>query len=302
MQIRAIESFLALYQTHSFSQASRRMYITQQGLSRQIQSLEREVGCQLFTRSHQGTLPTEAAHLLYPHYQAIVQAYQASLAVLDPDSAPRAPVRAGFAYGISSAAPPDFLLEFQRQEPSVQVEIQEWSKEQCIHKLLHRQLDVAFLINPFPEHLFTAVRLAGDRMYAAMHEDNPLAAQSGPLEFSALDQKALITGSPENAMRQFFDYCCALTAIHPHISLASSHNLDVVNAMSSDLGIATLNSAMAFRVTNPKVRIRRLTLPCAGYLYGCVPLYCGPEEPAVRILRFAQDYYARNPIPLYPAP
>ena len=39
MQMRAIESFLALYEDRSFSNASRRLFITQQGLSRQIQAL-----------------------------------------------------------------------------------------------------------------------------------------------------------------------------------------------------------------------------------------------------------------------
>ena len=67
MQMRAIESFLALYEDRSFSKASRRLYITQQGLSRQIQALEKELGRQLFTRGRLGSEPTETAHLLYPY-------------------------------------------------------------------------------------------------------------------------------------------------------------------------------------------------------------------------------------------
>ncbi|BFJ86395.1 nitrogen assimilation transcriptional regulator NAC [Ruthenibacterium sp. TH_2024_36131] len=298
MQMRAIESFLALYEDRSFSKASRRLFITQQGLSRQIQALEKELGNRLFERSHLGVEPTETAHLLYPYYQQIAEIYRASEALLVPAER-RSLLRVGFAFGISSAGDPDFLMEFQRQHPGVLVEIQEWSKAECIRKLLHNQLDVAFLINPFPENLFRTCRVTGDYMYAAMHKTHPLAAEAGPLDFRALDRKILLTGSPENALRQFFDYCCALAQIHPHVRLASSHNLDVVNTMHEDMGIATLNSAMALRVTNPDIRIRRLELPCAGYLYGCVPLYCADESLPAQVLRYAQDHYARHPVPVH---
>ena len=57
--------------------------------------------------------------------------------------------------------------------------------------------------------------------------------------------------------------------------------------MHEDMGIATLNSAMALRVTNPDIRIRRLELPCAGYLYGCVPLYCADESLPAQVLRLS---------------
>ena len=302
MQMRAIESFLALYEARSFSRASRELFITQQGLSRQIQSLEKELGQTLFTRSRSGAEPTEAAHLLFPYYRQIIDLYRTAGALLEPEGARQTTLRVAFAYGISSGGGSDFLLDFQRLYPEWQVEIQEWSKEQCIRKLLHNQLDAAFLINPFPENLFRTWRLTGDHMYAAMHKSHPLAAEDGPLDFRALDGARLMTGSPENAMRQFFDYCCVLSQVRPQIRLASGHNLDVVNTMAEDMGIATLNSAMALRVTNGDVRIRRLELPCAGYLYGCIPLYCADDAPAAVLMNFAQDHFARHPLPTYPGP
>lgn len=259
------------------------------------------MGQTLFDRSRMGAQPTEAAHRLYPYYRQILELYRASQQALGTGKGERQKLCIGFAYGIASGGGADYLLEYQRRHPEVQVEIQEWSKEQCIQKLLHNRLDVAFLINPFPGNLFRTSRIATDHMYAAMHKTHPLAAEEGPLEFRALAGEALITGSPENAMRQFFDYCCVLTQIHPRISLASSHNLDIINTMAENIGVATLNSAMALRVTNPDVRIRRLILPCEGYLCGCVPLYCGEDDLPARLIQYAQRYYALHPIPAYPA-
>lgn len=301
MNLRTIEAFLVLYEERSFTKASRRLFLTQQGLSRQIQSLEKKLGRQLFERGRLGAEPTETAHTLYPYYRQINDLYQASSAALESAPGRRAPLRVGFAIGISSAGDPEFLLEFQHIHPELLVEIQEWSKERCIRKLLQGQLDVAFLVNPLPENLFQSVRITTDQMYAAMHKDNPLAAEQGLMDFRALDRKPLLTGSPENALRQFFDYCCVLDQIHPQIRLASSHNLDMINSMQEDIGIATLNSAMALRVTNPDVRIRRLKLPCEGYLYGCVPLYCTADAPGMALVEFARKYYVQHPVMLHPS-
>ena len=73
VQIKVIEAFLTLYEARSFSRASRSLFITQQGLSRQIRALEGEVGQTLFDRSRMGAQPTEAAHRLYPYYRQILE-------------------------------------------------------------------------------------------------------------------------------------------------------------------------------------------------------------------------------------
>lgn len=179
MQMRAIEAFLILYEERSFTKASRRLFLTQQGLSRQIQSLEKELGRQLFERGRMGAEPTETAHMLYPYYHQINEIYQASAAVLESAPGRSLPLRVGFAIGISSAGDPDFLLEYQRLHPELVVEIQEWSKDRCIRKLLQGKLDVAFLVNPFPENLFRSVRIASDHMYAAMHKAIPWRPSGG---------------------------------------------------------------------------------------------------------------------------
>lgn len=302
MQIRTIESFLTLYRERNFSRASRRLFITQQGLSRQILSLEKELGQTLFERSRVGAEPTEAAHRLYPYYNQMLELYKASMAVLRSAPERRPVLRAGLAYGIASGGGPDFLLSFQKFHPEVELEVQEWSKEQCIHKLLHNLLDIAFLINPFPENLFRAEILTGDNMYVAMYRTHPLANSREPLDFRLLDRQTLITGSPENAMRQLFDYCCALTGIQPRIHMASSYNLDFVNAMKENVGLATLNSSMALRVVNPDIHIRQLILPCAGYLYGCVQTYNAGNSLAEQLLEYTRAYYVSHPLPVYTGP
>lgn len=53
LELRHLRAFVAVAEDLSFSRAARRLFITQPALSRQIRSLERFVGCDLFRRSTQ---------------------------------------------------------------------------------------------------------------------------------------------------------------------------------------------------------------------------------------------------------
>ena len=68
MQIKIVHSFLELYKTGNISRTSSQLYMTQQGLSRQIKALEEELGVILFIRNSDGVTPTEICDKLYPYF------------------------------------------------------------------------------------------------------------------------------------------------------------------------------------------------------------------------------------------
>ena len=60
MEIRQLKYFLKVAEALNFSEASRRLYITQSTLSQQISHLEQEIGLPLFERNSHGVYLTEA--------------------------------------------------------------------------------------------------------------------------------------------------------------------------------------------------------------------------------------------------
>ncbi|WP_456697690.1 LysR family transcriptional regulator [Aeromicrobium sp. P5_D10] len=64
MEIRQFEYFVAIVREGSISRASRRLHVSQPALSKQIQSLEHELGVQLLTRVPEGVVPTDAGQRL----------------------------------------------------------------------------------------------------------------------------------------------------------------------------------------------------------------------------------------------
>ena len=66
MRIESLQYFLEVAKTGSFSLAARQLYVSQQGLSKAIQSLERELGVSLFERTGKRIRLTDAGRDLVP--------------------------------------------------------------------------------------------------------------------------------------------------------------------------------------------------------------------------------------------
>ena len=64
MNTKDLKCFEAVYQEKSISRAARRLYITPQGLGKNIRTLEAELETVLFERTKQGMRPTQGADFL----------------------------------------------------------------------------------------------------------------------------------------------------------------------------------------------------------------------------------------------
>ena len=61
MELRQLEYFRQIADTHSFNEAARHLNMSQPPLSYQIHQLEEELGVQLFERTSKGVILTNAA-------------------------------------------------------------------------------------------------------------------------------------------------------------------------------------------------------------------------------------------------
>lgn len=73
MRISDLQYFLKVAELHSISKAAEQLYITQQGLSRIIGSIEKELGVILFSRGTNSIELTEIGQAVLTHAKAMVQ-------------------------------------------------------------------------------------------------------------------------------------------------------------------------------------------------------------------------------------
>lgn len=73
MELRQIEFFLQLYKDRNVTVASQNLYISQQGMSKSIANLEKEIGFPLFKRSVSGVEARE----LHIYFRTVMESYTA---------------------------------------------------------------------------------------------------------------------------------------------------------------------------------------------------------------------------------
>lgn len=296
MHIRYIESFLVLYEEGNISKACQKLFITQQGLSRQIQTVEKELGTILFERAKSGVVPTEVCMKIHPHFRTIYDQFIQSKQIVSHHQADtKKPITIAFAYGISQGLNTDVIMDFQRKNPDIHFKIKEWSKSVCMEKLKNNDIDMALLVNPFDMNLFDTTRLTEGYMYVALHRDHPLANKE-TIDFGQLDKETIITGSEENALRELFDHYCDQLDIQPNIMFSSSYSLDIINSSTDQSIMATVTPIMAQKITNPNIRVIRLLTPEPGFLYLCLSKTKKRTKDLNQIRSFIKEYFSHIPV------
>ena len=82
MDIRRIEYFIRVAETLNFSEAAKKLHISHQALSRQIQILEQEAGVRLLERTTTRVSLTEVGQKLYDLYVPVLDSMHRAQAEL----------------------------------------------------------------------------------------------------------------------------------------------------------------------------------------------------------------------------
>lgn len=146
MEIRHLQSFIAIVEEGSISAASRRCHVSQPALSQQLQALEEELGEALLHRRPRGVELTSAGELLLAHARAML----AQAERLREEFQERRELETGvLAFGIiPTLAPyllPQFLGTFRKAHPGIAMTVSEDRTEQLVPKVASGELEFAIL-------------------------------------------------------------------------------------------------------------------------------------------------------------
>ncbi|WP_160008122.1 LysR family transcriptional regulator [Rhizobium sp. 18055] len=134
-------SFLTVLQQGSLSAAARELGLTQPTIGRHVDALEQAIGAELFTRSPNGLLPTDAALELQPYAETLAAT---SAALLRTASSRRdrvsGTVRISASEIIGVEVLPPILADLQEAYPDLQIEL---SASDAIEDLVNREADIA---------------------------------------------------------------------------------------------------------------------------------------------------------------
>jgi len=199
MDFLQIKYFITAASCLNFSKAADQLYITQPALSRQINSIEKELNIQLFIRIGHELRLTPAAKLLYREFLQLYERYE--------DSVERANtiqhgVTGKLSIGVLDGIRiddifPNLLKAFSSEYPEVEIDLSYQDMSNLISNLYEGILDMAFS----PQHevekhtYLDYKKIADSKSFLAMHESHPLADKKY-IRFAELEDETFIILKP----------------------------------------------------------------------------------------------------------
>lgn len=141
MELRQLKYFLGVAKALNFSEAARKLCITQSTLSQQVRQLEDELGCPLFLRDSHSVVLTEEGCALLPLAERTVQdADECRTLVLDLQKMVTGELRIGLTSSFSVLFT-DTMRAFLKQYPGVKLHVFYKTAGELVEMLRHHEVD-----------------------------------------------------------------------------------------------------------------------------------------------------------------
>jgi DNA-binding transcriptional LysR family regulator len=145
MHPRLLKTFLAVARTRNITRAAEQIHLAQSSVSDQIQSLETELGADLFARSKLGLELTRAGETLRPYAEEILMLADEARAAVEATTGQTAgTVTIGALETIASVKLPQWLSAFRGGHPDINLRLKVAGSGDLLRKLEDDEIDVAF--------------------------------------------------------------------------------------------------------------------------------------------------------------
>lgn len=245
MEFRHLHYFVTLAEELHFTRAAARLHIGQPPLSMQIQSLEHELGVQLFHRTRRSVRLTEAGQHFLPRAREILAARAGVANELQRIARGEAgELKIGFiSTGALTEEMQAALRVFHARYPAVRLRLKEMHTHTQFAALLAGDLDVGFVrvnASVIPQDLTLQI-LRRDRLCLVIPDDHRLAHRDA-VTLADIRQEPFI-GFPAHTgshLAQHVTAFCIRAGFTPNLTQEAEEAMTQIGLVAAKMGVAVL--------------------------------------------------------------
>ena len=195
MELRTLRYFLEIAREENMTRAAERLHVSQSALSRQVKSLEEELGKRLFIRHSFRIELTPEGQLLRKRAEDILQMVDKTteeFQTLTDDL--RGDIFIGCAESEAMKRLADVLVQLNRQHPGIHYHLKSGNTADIAGDLDKGLLDFAVIANPVDLSKYNFITLpTRDRWGAILPKDHPLAAKTSVSAEDVADEPLILS-------------------------------------------------------------------------------------------------------------
>ena len=259
MRLEHFQYIVEIARCKSMSKASKKLFITQPSLSTAIQSLETELGFQIFKRSASGVALTDKGESLLHIAEEVVFQLEQIRELSDPGNATAVTINIAAVPVFCNALMMDLIQQVHRDYPFITLNIMELRPCKILPALISGTADIAIgcyqpstkqqILQEANKNGFSIEPVFQDRMICFLPRNHPL-SRAGRVTFPELQE----CGIPravynDHVLMDSFDCITASDAPEAEVgkdSFLFTDRSSIKKAVSKGLAYATLPRLMAY--------------------------------------------------------
>lgn len=250
VELSTLRVFLVAAEEKNFSQAARKLHLSQSAVSQNIQTIEREYGVELFLRRGRSVQLSETGQTILPQVREVLRA-----ARLLEDSLQKINNQIGgeLLIGCSTSAGkyllPVLLGSFQKEYPVVQPRVRIMGREGVYERILNQTIPIGVASKLFEHRDIECQPLFDDRIILIVPIEHPWAGYGRALPDDLLDQPIIMreemSGTCETVLQGLKSYGITPDMLHVAMELGNPEAIEM--AVERGAGIAFVSEMVAAR-------------------------------------------------------
>ncbi|MBS1698566.1 MAG: LysR family transcriptional regulator [Actinobacteria bacterium] len=250
MNLEQLRGFVEIARLGSFTRAAEELHLAQPSLSRQISTLERELGSELFHRARGNISLTAAGDVLLPYARrmladaATVRREMSEIAGLR-----RGRVRLGAPPSLCASIVPEMMSAFRAAHPGIELEIIERGSRRLVAALAEGGLDLALLAfsdvaAASPVSLTRTALLEEDLVLVSSAALAPV-SHGRDIALAAIADLPLIAFPHSYELRAATDTAFAAAGLTPQVVVEGPEMDTVLRLVERGVGVAVVPAMVA---------------------------------------------------------
>ena len=254
MRMRQLQCFVVLAEELNFSRAARRLNMSQPPLSTQIQTLERELGAELISRTSRKVGLTRAGELFRVRANAILDQYERSQheirEVLDGQDGV---LEIGTTGSILRGGLADLLAGFAAAHPRITLRVHEQSPAAQINEVLSRRTDVSFNRSVPRDESLDYEYAWQEEMVALVRSDHPLADKPHVSITDLRDDQHVVLRPDSSDFAAYVMAYIVAAGYQPHVSQQVIDAQSIPSLIVAGFGVSIVPSSIANLTAGPLI-------------------------------------------------
>ncbi len=236
MNTKNFKCFQIVYEEKNITSAANKLFLSPQGLSKIIKSLEEECGTALFVRTKEGLIPTESGKIFYEKSKEVTKNLNEMFHSIKAEGSKDKRFKIGFSLGTIRAVDIANIRKFMENSPEISGSWREQVNAEVRHQVSNGDIDFGIVVGIPKDKGIKAVRLNSLEVVLYVYKGHRL-WDADEVSLSEIKDDKIVSMNENYHIYRYFLNACHMEDFNPTIVAKVGEGESIYQLVKNKVGI-----------------------------------------------------------------